>query len=172
MAADSLVKVLGLTPHPYHRTGYFREVYRSILNVKPLSDERSSRNAGTCIQLLMKGDDVDPWHKIKSDETFFYHKGSFLKLYTIDSHGNLECKVIGDASQDPGAAYSVVVQAGTWFAGELVEQEKDSFGLFSVFVCPGFDFSDSQIGEPDELSGLFPQHKEIIQRLCLRKACE
>jgi len=165
--ADELIKVLDLSPHPYG--GYFKEIHRSSTNVKPLNDDRDARSAATYIQLVMKHNDIDPWHKMKSEETFFYHKGSYLKLFTIDSEGKLEYKVVGDTVKDPDAvyAYMYVIPAGVWFAGELVDKHPDSFGLFSVAVSPGFHFDDSEVGDVDKLRELFPEHKEVIERLSI-----
>lgn len=164
--ADELCKTLGLSPHPYG--GYFKEIYRATSTVKPLEDERQSRTAGSCIYFIMKSTDIDPWHRLKSDSTFLYHKGTHLKMYIIDSKGDLQCKILGDTSQDCNAMFACTIPAGAWFGGELANKYPDSFGLYSVFVCPGFEFGDSEIGEQTRLAELFPQHKELFERLCLQ----
>lgn len=160
--AEDLIKSLDLQPHPYG--GFFKEVHRSPLAVKP--NDRDARSAFTCIYLVMQNEDIDPWHKIKSEETFFYHKGAFLKLFTIDPEGKLETKIVGDPTVDPEAVFACVIPAGVWFAGELVDRE-NSYGFFSVVVSPGFHFADSEVAHVEKLCEQFPDHKELIERLHL-----
>lgn len=163
--ADEIVKALDLAPHPYG--GFFKSVQRSAINVKPLNDERGPRSAASVIHFVMKKGDINPWHKLKSEESVFYHKGASVKFHIIDDEGNLECKVVGDTLVDPNASFCQVVPAGVWFAGELLADEEDSFGFFSASVTPGFHYDDSMIGRVDNLTELFPQHKEIIERLSI-----
>jgi hypothetical protein len=159
--SEDLIKSLGLSVHPYG--GFFREVHRSLQVIKPM-DERDARSASTCIYLVMQNNDIDPWHKMRSEEIFFYHKGSFLKLYTIDADGKLETKIVGDSTIDPNAVFACIIPAGVWFAGELVDQE-DSFGFFSVSVSPGFHYADSEVANVDKLCEEFPDHQVLIERL-------
>lgn len=163
--AEELVKTLNLAPHPYG--GFFREVQRSAINVKPLTDDRGPRSAVTAIYVVMRHDDINPWHKLKSDETFFYHKGDSLKLYLIDEEGKLTCKIVGDTLQDPNASYAQVVPAGMWFAGEVLEKSESSYVFFTASISPGFHFDDSQLGHVGKLSEMFPEHKELIERLSI-----
>jgi len=163
--AEDLVKALELAPHPYG--GFFKAVSRSAINVKPLNEEQGPRSANSVIHFVMKKDDINPWHKLKSEEIIFFHKGCSLKFYLIDDDGNLESKVLGDALVDEGASFCLVIPAGVWFAAELLAKNEESYGFFSAAVTPGFHFDDSVIGHVDKLSELFPQHKEIIERLSI-----
>lgn len=44
-------------------------------------------------------------------------------------------------------------------------KEPDSFALVGCAVAPGFEFNDLEIAERDILVALFPEHRQIIERL-------
>ncbi|EDO34140.1 predicted protein [Nematostella vectensis] len=162
---EELIKKLNLEPHPYG--GYYRPLHRSVECVAP-ADGRGPRSATTSIYLVMQHGDIDPWHRMKSEETFFYHKGCSLRLYILTDDGKLDSRVVGDGMSYEDASFAVVIPANTWFAGELAHEDADSYGFFSVSVSPGFDFSDSEIGKSDMLCELYPIHSEILKRLELK----
>jgi hypothetical protein len=54
------------------------------------------------------------------------------------------------------------VPHGTLFAAEV--SKPDSFALLGCTVSPGFHYDDFEMGKRDELTELFPKHKEIITK--------
>lgn len=40
--------------------------------------------------------------------------------------------------------------------------------MFSEAAGPGFDYEDLEIGDSDKMIEMFPQHKEIIEKFCLK----
>ena len=56
-----------------------------------------------------------------------------------------------------------VVAAGNYFAAEMATME--SFALSGCTVSPGFDFEDFEMPTRNQLTELFPPHKDIIERL-------
>ena len=76
--ADDLIKLLELKPHP--EGGYYRETYRSdeVIENLPERYKGPSRNAGTAIYFLLKGDQFSAFHKLQSDEIWHFYEGSSL----------------------------------------------------------------------------------------------
>lgn len=80
----------------------------------------------------------------------------------ITHEGKIKTNTLGnrlDLNEEP----QVVVKSNTWFAAR-VKNEK-GFALVSCVVAPGFDFSDFQLGDKNELIKLFPDIKEEIEKL-------
>jgi predicted cupin superfamily sugar epimerase len=61
-----------------------------------------------------------------------------------------------------GQVFQAVVPAGCWFASE----SSGEFSFVGCTVSPGFDFQDFELAKADQLSKKYPQHADIIQRLC------
>ena len=80
ISADKLIHTLKLFPHP--EGGYFKEIYRSEEKISnlPKRYQGQSRNLGTSIIYLLKGDQYSAFHKIQSDEIWHYYEGDPLEL--------------------------------------------------------------------------------------------
>jgi predicted cupin superfamily sugar epimerase len=62
-----------------------------------------------------------------------------------------------------GEVPQFTVKGGDWFAAEVADE--NAFTLTGCTVAPGFDFADFVLPTTEELVALFPEHKEIIQKL-------
>ncbi len=164
MAADELIKKLELIPYPsiVCKNFYFKELYRSDLKVKPLSDDRAERNAFTTIHFVAKEGEYGLWRRLKSDETFFYHKGNPMRIAVIKPDGKLEIVLVGDKLQNDEARYNYTIVAKSWFNFCLGQGETD-YGLFSGAVAPGFDHNDIVSADLAKLIEEYPQHKNVIE---------
>jgi uncharacterized protein len=106
--------------------------------------------------------EVSRFHRLKSDEIWYFHAGSSLMLYIIDAGGELKQFALGlNAAQ--GELPQIIVPRGSIF-GAIVSQA-DSFTLMGCMVSPGFDFNDFELFSRDALLKEYPQHAEIIGRL-------
>ncbi len=149
---------LNLKPHP--EGGYFNEVYRSDEEVVRISDNKS-KNACTSIYYLLNGSEYSGFHRLFSDEIWYFHKGNPLHIYIFDRQGFLHVRELSDKES---GTLSVVVNAGRWFAAAIPGEA--GFTLVSCVVAPGFDFSEFEMAEKHELGRLFPQHRGIIEKFC------
>lgn len=159
--ADYWVKHLNLDTHP--EGGYYKETYRSETEFLPENDSafNGKRNVCTGIYFLITNGNFSAFHRIKSDEMWHFYDGAPLNVYVIHQDGSLEILKVGiDAHK--GELPQAVVPANTWFASE----SSGDFSLVGCTVSPGFDFSDFELAQKSKLSKEFPQHKEIIERLC------
>lgn len=148
------VEKLEMLPHP--EGGFYKETYRSEESIPG-----TNRQLMTGIYFLLTSDNVSRFHRIKSDEMWFYHAGSPLIVHTLDENGHTQNHVGLDfeAGQQP----QFLVPKDTIFGSSVLLE--DSYSLVSCVVAPGFDFADFELFSKEELLPLFPAHKAIIERL-------
>jgi len=152
--ARLLIDKLQLTPHP--EGGYFKETYRSEIAL-----EGGERQLMTSIFFLLTGADVSHFHRIKSDECWYFHEGSTLTVHTLDDSGHHEFQLGNDLANGDLPFY--LVKANTIFGSSVSSGE--GYALVSCAVAPGFDFADFELFSYDQLIGDYPQQEEIIRKL-------
>ena len=80
----------------------------------------------------------------------------------IDDAGNFSEVSLGRDIEN-GEVLQYAVPHGVWFGAKV--NSADSFCLVGCTVAPGFHFDDFELGEMAELLKMYPQHKEIIEKL-------
>lgn len=129
-----LVAGLGLVPHP--EGGYYREIFRSSLEVAP-ADGRGARCALTTIYYLLPAGVRSRWHRVLSDEVWHLYEGGPLELLVAPpSLERVERVMIGPALVSAGPVHTV--PAGWWQAA----RSRDGHVLAGCTVGPGFTFDD------------------------------
>ena len=152
------IKRLNLLPHP--EGGYYKEVFRSNQEVVRKSGA-GFKQACTSIYYLLEADDYSGFHRLASDEIWYFHQGEPLYIHAIDRQGiytRHELSVTGNGS------LSVVISAGLWFAAEI--PAKSGFTLVSCAVAPGFDFSEFEMAKKHELAEQYPSYAHLFNKLC------
>ena len=149
---------LKLQPHP--EGGYYKEVFRSPQQVIRF-DGNKVKQACTSIYYLLEGKDFSGFHRLASDEIWYFHKGSPLIIHTINENG---LHTAFELSDNISGNLSIVITAGIWFAAEI--PCGDGFTLASCAVAPGFDFSEFEMAKKEELTKIYPQHKDLLNKLC------
>ena len=152
---DSFVEDLKLLPHP--EGGFYREMYRSPTIVN--ADGLVQKSAYTSIYYLLSGNDFSSWHRIKSDETWYFHSGCDVIIYFFDENKALQTIQLGLDSK----CLQATIPANTWFAAK--PSNENSFSLVSCAVAPGFEFIDFEIGRRDSLLGEFGHNKDGIKAI-------
>ncbi len=154
---SELIKQLGLKPHP--EGGWYHQVYRSDMSISSVvfSDDKS---AITSIYYLLCDNHVSKFHRIKSPEIWYFHKGMPLIIHMINANGKYHKVELSDSIN---GLLQYTVEPNIWFAAEI----KGSYGytLVSCAVAPGFDFQDFQLAESVELLKIHSDLKAVIQRL-------
>jgi len=148
---ELLIHELNLIPHP--EGGFYRETFRSKEVLKDIN-----RNLVTAIYFLLQSEDISHFHRIKSDEHWFFHAGSPLVVHTLDKNGHH--KHLVGLELNKGETPHFIVPKNTIFGSQVLE--KNSFSLVSCLVSPGFDFADFELIKRANLLKEYPQHKEII----------
>jgi len=149
---------LQLQPHP--EGGYYKEVFRSAMDVVRVGSD-DIKQACTSIYYLLEGKDYSGFHRIRSDEVWYFHKGAPLHIHAIDADG---AHTVYELSDTLTGSLSVVIKAGIWFAAEL--PSADGFVLVSCAVAPAFDFNEFEMARREDLLEEYPKHEEVIERLC------
>lgn len=65
---SELVKILDMKAHP--EGGFYAETYRAASEIET---ENGTRQLITSIYFLLRSEDVSHFHRIKSDELWFWH---------------------------------------------------------------------------------------------------
>jgi len=163
LSAQTWVDHLGMTAHP--EGGFYTEVYRSTDTLTPGQlPERypSPRALGTSIFYLLRQGERSVFHRLISDELWYYHAGGPLEIIEITPAGQLILTRLG-ANLMAGEVLQHCVPKGNWFgARPLVETE---YSLLGCVVFPGFDFEDFELAERQALLSQYPQHQEVITEL-------
>lgn len=149
---------LNLQPHP--EGGYFKEIFRSQIELSRRSPV-GVKQACTSIYYLLEGEDYSGFHRIASDEIWYFHKGEPLHIHVIAGDGE---HIVHELSDTATGNLSVIVPAGLWFAAEI--PAKTGFVLVSCAVAPAFDFSEFEMAKRESLLKEYPQHSAVINRLC------
>lgn len=164
MDAQFYINHLNLQPHP--EGGYFKETYRAFESIpvnglpKRFDGERSF---STAIYYLLQQGGFSAFHRIKSDECWHFYAGQTLLIHIIETDGKYLCVKLG-TNLNAGETFQFVVPATAWFAAEPAP--KSTFALTGCTVAPGFDFTDFELADKNNLLSAFPQHSDVISRLC------
>lgn len=155
--AAELISELRLEPHP--EGGYFREVFRSPREVKPL-DGRPVRSALTTIYFLLLKGQHSRWHRVASDEAWHFYEGDPLVVYWIDGQHGVHEERLGAV---PGNARPLcVVPARCWQAAK----SRGEYSLVGCTIGSGFDFQDFEMiaqgsAEMAGIAALNPAFQEL-----------
>lgn len=141
-----LADVLDLAPHP--EGGWFRETWRSGLELAALPGHPGPRAAGTAIYYLLGPGESSAWHQVRSAELWLWHRGGPLTL-TLGGAGEspegaVEHHILG-GEVEAGEVPQLLVPPGVW---QAARPTGDAEVLVSCVVVPGFDFADFRMFTP------------------------
>lgn len=155
--AKQLIKQLHLQPHP--EGGYYKETYRC--KEQMTTAENTNRNVSTAIYYLLEEKNQSHFHRIKSDELWFFHQGETVEIILIKNE-TLHTLLLGN-DVAKGEMPQAVIEAGCWFAARI--KNRKGYSLMSCTVAPGFDFADFELAKREELSAEYPTYREVIEEL-------
>jgi len=163
---NAIIQKLGLQPHP--ERGYYRETYRSAIEVergprvlRPGAPE--TRAASTAIYFLVTAEAPATFlHRLISDEVFHLYDGGPLEILRLFPDGGSDVAVLG-MNLDAGERPQIVIPAGAWFGTEL--RSGASHCLVGCTVAPGFEFADFELAEGPELESRYPAVSDRIRRM-------
>lgn len=162
--AEDIIHQLGLEPLP-DEGGYFRETYRSDKIDAPATifgiQSQNPRVISTAIYYLVVPNSFSALHRVKSDEVFHFYGGDPVEMVQIDESGNLRKFILGSDFLN-GQSPQVVVRKGTWQGLRLMKG--GAWALMGTTMSPGFEFSDFELGNREQMIKAFPQHRDDIIR--------
>ncbi|MBE6052419.1 MAG: cupin domain-containing protein [Clostridium sartagoforme] len=156
-SAEYYIKSLDMEPHI--EGGYFKESFVSNDEVK------KDKKLWSSIYFLLRTGEVSNFHRLKSDELWYYHDGQALTIYMITPEGKLITRQLGKNIEN-GEQPQVVVPKGCIFGSAM---NKDGYALVGCMVSPAFEYEDFELFQRDNLLELYPNYKDIIVKLTREK---
>ena len=161
MDVQEWIDQLALEPHP--EGGFYKSTYESSLWTEA---DQGERKLYTSIYFLLRSEDVSHFHRLKSDELWYFHAGSSITIHMLHTDGTYQEVKLGlDVKR--GEVPQFVVPKDTIF-GSTVDQP-DTFSLAGCMVSPGFDFADFELLSQQELLPHYPDQAEEIKKLAIDK---
>ena len=157
MNYKDIIEVFQLQAHP--EGGFYAETYRS--SAFTLNQNGEKRNLSTAIYFLLHDTNKSNFHRIQSDELWFFHQGEPIEIVTIQD-GKARSIILGNAIEK-GELPQATIPANTWFGSKL--KDGKGYALVSCTVAPGFDFLDFELAEREKLANEFPNLKALIEEL-------
>ena len=154
MSIFPIIQQLNLQSHP--EGGYYAETYRSIQMIT--NNKAESRNISTAIYYLLNEKDKSHFHRIHSDELWFFHQGEPIEMVLLQNEIAVTI-AIGNNIEN-GELPQFLIPANTWFAAKI--KHDSGYSLVSCTVAPGFDFMDFELAKREDLIQQFPAYKNII----------
>ncbi|OTN89463.1 hypothetical protein A5819_001955 [Enterococcus sp. 7E2_DIV0204] len=152
------ISQLKLDPHP--EGGYFKQVLHSEDSLQVSADK--TRPYYTSIYFLLTQENPSHFHRLLSDEVWYYHSGSALSVHLLHPDGQYEIIRLGTDLEN-GEVLQAVVPKNVIFGSSV--EEHSEFALVSCMVSPGFDYQDFELFTKKQLLPLYPAHKKIINQL-------
>ncbi|MDS0526981.1 cupin domain-containing protein [Clostridium sp. SHJSY1] len=160
--ADYFIKNLNMTPH--QEGGFFKESFISKDNI---SDSRlnveseEAKKLWTSIYFLLRDGEVSNFHRLKSDEMWYYHSGSSLTIYMISPEGELITEELG-LNIEKGEKPQILVPKDYIFGSAM---NNPGYALVGCMVSPGFEFKDFELFDREYLLEKYPKYEQIILKL-------
>ncbi len=129
---QELIAKLGLEPH--QEGGWFRQVYKSAMQVKA---PQGPRSAVTTIYYLLEHQRASPWHVVQSDEIWHFYYGAPSELLSYDPAGRRLLRYRLNEVTGDGVPVAVI-PAGTWQAAHCL----GDYMLVGCIVSPGYENQD------------------------------
>ncbi|WEJ93737.1 hypothetical protein PSN45_001210 [Yamadazyma tenuis] len=154
--AAEWAKALNMQKHP--EGGYYMESYRSSDIVK----SNKGNDVALCTSIYFILEDTNPsnFHRIASDELWYFHEGQSLTIHCIYPDGEYKAVRLGKDVEN-GEVLQFAVPKGVIFGSSV----DTGFALVGCMVAPGFVFEEFELFKYDELVSQYPQHQDIIRKL-------
>jgi len=135
--------------------GYFKESFISKDEVN------KDKKLWSSIYFLLRTGEVSNFHRLKSDELWYYHDGEALTIYMITPEGKLITRKLGK-NIEKGETPQVLVEQGCIFGSAM---DNDGYALVGCMVSPAFEYSEFELFKRDYLLELYPNYKDTIIKL-------
>ena len=130
-AADALIRVLQLGPHP--EGGWYRESFRDARNP-------AGRAHGTAIYFLLRAGETSRWHRIDAAEIWHFYRGAPLEI-GIASAGQAPSYHRLGSHVESGERPQLVVPPHAWQRARPL----GAYALVGCTVAPGFEFDHFEL---------------------------
>lgn len=153
------INYLHLKAHP--EGGYFYENYRNTNEFLDTQKYSGPRNLATSIYYMLESGHVSKLHRLKSDEIWYFHYGSPLKIH-IFNNKEYFTPVLGTNLKEKNLL-QLIIPSGSIFGAEVIEP--NSFTIMGCMVSPGFHFDDFEMIQRNHMLESYPQYLSLIEKL-------
>lgn len=160
--AQAWIRELALEAHP--EGGFYKETEESD---SVITSDGRDRPLYTSIYFLLTPESPSHFHRLTSDEVWYYHDGQPLIVHCLFPDGRYEAVHLGKEVA-AGQRLHYTVPRGTIFGSSV----SNDYALVSCLVAPGFSFTDFELFTQAELLTIYPQHQAIIQAMAYEKLPE
>jgi predicted cupin superfamily sugar epimerase len=161
LTATQVIDLLGLEPHP--TCGFFRETYRSELQVPANTLGRGyegERALGGVLYFLVTPEAPVRLHRIRSDQMYHHYLGDPLEVLLLYPDGESEVRLVG-SDLAAGMRPQVLVPGATFHAARLPSGGR--FSLLGTSVWLRAESPDVEMGAPERLAAAYPAMRETIK---------
>ena len=161
-SATYYVDALNMQAHP--EGGYYAVVYKHPVFIPDglhPAIPAGGRPLSSTIYYLLPSGEVSRFHRLLSDEMWFFHDGCPMIIHTI--RNGVYTQLILGLDIASGQLPQQLLEAHTVFGAEPMHA--DSFSLVSCMVSPGFDFEDFHLCSYEELMAEAPSHQTLFLKL-------
>lgn len=127
MDSKYYIENLKLEKHP--EGGYYKESFVASDSIVRNNDKK---DLWTSIYFLLHTGEVSNFHRLKSDEMWYFHAGNALTIYMISPSGELIEKKLG-LNISEGEEPQVLVEKGYIFGSAM---NSEGFSLVGCMVSP------------------------------------
>ena len=166
MTPKQLIELLELEPLPVEG-GLFRQTYCSAETIPQAAlpaRYRGGKPFATAIYYLLTSDpdSFSALHRLPTDEVYHFYLGDPVELLLLFPDGAGRRIVLG---QDllHGQQVQFVVPRGVWQGSRLVPGGR--FALLGTTMAPGFEVTDFEGGQREELLARYSNQAELIRAL-------
>jgi predicted cupin superfamily sugar epimerase len=164
LTAEQIIELFKMKPLR-EEGGYYVETYRSPERIAKAGlpvRYGSERNLCTATLYLVTPDAFSRLHRVNSDEVFHFYLGDCVTILELHGDGSSEVVTLGpDIAK--GQQVQTVVPYGSWQGCFLNKGGK--FALMGTTVAPGFESTDFEAAQREELLKQYPQRRELILKL-------
>ncbi|MCE4956589.1 cupin domain-containing protein [Macrococcoides caseolyticum] len=158
MNKEQLIRKLNLQPHP--EGGYYYESYKST------ETTQDGRLLYTSIYFLLEAGNISHFHRIDSDELWYYQGGDSLTVHMIHPNGQYEAVKLG-LDVENGEVPQFLVPKNTIFASSV--EDDNAWSFVGCMVSPGFTFEGFELFTKDALKKDYPHLDTVIDKYALTK---
>ena len=165
-AAREIIDALGLEPLPVEG-GFYRVTWRSSdrLAADALPERyQSAKECGGAIYFLVTAEAFSALHRLRSDETYYFHCGDTLELHCLDDKTGASIRLVGlPGTRDCAPQYTV--PRGVWQGCRPRPGGQHGYTLVSTSMAPAYDDSDVEFAQRNALIRAFPEAESVIRSL-------
>ncbi len=133
--ADTIIRVLGLTPHP--EGGHYIQMFQD-------GPGATGRAHSTAIYYLLRAGEESRAHRIDAAEIWHFYRGDPLELIIEGADGKPARHILGPDVEN-GQRPQIIVPPQAWQAARPL----GAYTLVGCTVAPGFLFETFEMAPPD-----------------------